>query len=176
MKRELNDKPDDEKTAAKDLKATQIVDKSQIPGLSQKDIEKAKKKADKLKKKEASKEKKNKSDEDNKKLFSDMTPKDFLLNSTANDDRLDGFVFGSGSDSEEESFEDTVETHEDEIESSEHVAGTTQGNIKRTSSLAELSPIESTGSKKKPVRRLCSFAGVARSSVQEIAKNFTEQH
>ena len=154
MKRELNDKPDDEKTAAKDLKATQIVDKSQIPGLSQKDIEKAKKKADKLKKKEASKEKKNKSDEDNKKLFSNMTSKDFLLNSTANDDRLDGFVFGNSSDSE----------------------GTTQGNIKRTSSLAELSPIETTGSRKKSVKRLSSFAGVARSSVQEIAKNFTENH
>ena len=129
-----------------------------------------------MKKKEASKEKKNKSEEGNKNLYSNMTPKDFLLNSTANDDRLDGFVFGNSSDSEEESFEDTVETHEDEIESSEHVAGTTQGNIKRTSSLAELSPIETTGSRKKSVKRLSSFAGVARSSVQEIAKNFTENH
>ena len=176
VNRDLNDKlVNNEKTAAKDLKATQNVDKSQIPGLSQKDIEKARKKADKLKKKEASKEKKNKCDEESKKLSSNMTPRDFLLNSTTNDDRLEGFVFENSSDSEAESFEDTVETQDGEIESTEHVAGTTRGNIKRTSSLADLSPIETAGSKKKPLRRLSSFAEVTRSSVQEIAKNFTEK-
>ena len=129
-----------------------------------------------MKKKEASKEKKNKSEEGNKNLYSNMTPKDFLLNSTANDDRLDGFVFGNSSDSEEESFEDTVETHNGESESSEHVAGTARGKTKRTSSLAELSPIETADSKKKSVKRLSSFTDGARSSVQEIARNFTEKN
>ena len=129
-----------------------------------------------MKKKEASKEKKNKSDEENKKLSANMTTKDFLLNSTANDGRLEGFVFENSSDSEEESFEDTVETHDGESESSEHIAGTARGKTKRTSSLAELSPIETADSKKKSVRRLSSFADGARSSVQEIARNFTEKH
>ena len=110
-----------------------------------------------------------------KKLSSNMTPKDFLLNSTANGDELDGFVFENSSDSEEESFEDTVETHDGEIDSSKHAAGTTRGKTKRTSSLAELSPIENAGIKKKPLRRLSSTQSRDGSSVQEIFKNFAEK-
>ena len=94
--------------------------KSEIPGLSKKEVDKAKKKqAEKLKKEERKKDmkdkkKKGKCDKSVKKV-KDLKQHDFMLNSTAIDDKLEGFDFSAHSQSEsdgEEEFEDSVETIE----------------------------------------------------------------
>ena len=126
-------------------------DRSEIPGLAQKDVEKAKKKAEKLKKKEITKERKERKRSDKvetQKPVSNMTTSDFLLNSTGIDDKLEGFVFG---DSSEEEFEDSVEIHQKE-EADINAESKTPVKGKRSNSSAELSPLESADPKKKLAR------------------------
>ena len=126
-------------------------DRSKIPGLAQKDVEKAKKRADKLKKKEITREKKRSELVETLKPISNMTSSDFLLNSTVNDDKLEGFVFGrvfgDSSDTEGE-FEDSVEMHQKEVDDF-NAETKTPGKGKRSNSSAGLSPLESADAKKK---------------------------
>ena len=138
--------------------------KSEIPGLSQKEIDKAKKKkADKMKKEEKKKEEKKKGKpKDEGKKTKDLKTNDFLLNSTTKDDNFDEFEFPSGSDSEEE-FEDSVEAlASDNIEKlmtpkpfkSLFATQVEASGSKRQSSLAGLSPIDKAEVKKaKSVRK-----------------------
>ena len=87
--------------------------KSAIPGLTQKDLDKAKKKKEKLEKAAKKKEEKQKEMEkkENGKKHKDLKQHDFLLNSTTKDENTADFVFSGVSVSEEEEgvFEDSVE-------------------------------------------------------------------
>ena len=148
--------------------------KSTIPGLSLKDIEKAKKKKNDKSKKEAKKkeEKQNKTkNKENDKKVDELTQHDFM-NSTTKDEKLVDFVF----DSEEEVFEDSVEAlPNDDIatfltpkpfksffaQQVEVLRPSPSVTPKRPSSVAGLSPIETAENAKKvkPIRsslpRIC---------------------
>ena len=157
------------------------IPKSKIPGLSPQEIENAKKKAkaNRLKKKEEKKAE-NKANEGKakktevKKKLKDMNQSDFLMNSTTNTTKVeefDDFVFEHTSDSEEEVFEDSVEAIQDDdiqkfltpkpfkssyakkVEASMVTPKAPSDRLKRSISLAELSPIETAEPKKvKPIK------------------------
>ena len=70
-------------------------DHSEIPGLAQKYVEKAKKKAEKLKKKEVTRGKNRSEIVKTQKPVSNMTTNDFLINSMVNDDKLEVLYSGT---------------------------------------------------------------------------------
>ena len=152
--------------------------KNAIPGLSPKEIKKAKKKADRIKKKEESKKKAN------EKKVKDLKTKDFMMNSTANEpaDNFSDFVFAKvfeteASDSEEEVFDDSIEdlpedveafitpkpfksSYAKQVEASLTTPKVDAEKLKRSISLAELSPIDTEAEPKKvkPIRRALKSA------------------
>ena len=152
--------------------------KNAIPGLSPKEIKKAKKKADRIKKKEESKKK------TNEKKVKDLKTKDFMMNSTANEpaDNFSDFVFAKvfeteASDSEEEVFDDSFEdlpedveafitpkpfksSYAKQVEASLTTPKVDAEKLKRSISLAELSPIDTEAEPKKvkPIRRALKSA------------------
>ena len=152
--------------------------KSTIPGLSLKDIEKAKKKKNDKSKKEAKKKEEKQNQTKNKekdKKVDELTQHDFM-NSTTKDEKLADFVFDSFPDSEEEVFEDSVEAlPNDDIatfltpkpfksffaQQVEVLRPSPSVTPKRPSSVAGLSPIETAENAKKvkPIRsslpRIC---------------------
>ena len=150
----------------------EAISKSPIPGLSQKEVDKANKKiADKLKKEARKKEAKNKKKEENVKKVKDLKQIDFIINSTAIDDKLNEFEFSSQVLSEsdkDEAFEDSKEVFEnpENIEQfmtpkpfksiyAKHVEESGTIEKKRTSSFAGLSPIECEGTKRvKPIKNV----------------------
>ena len=170
---------DDDKTQEQELKDTPVkkddkeaISKSPIPGLSQKEVDKANKKiADKLKKEARKKEAKNKKKEENVKKVKDLKQIDFMINSTAIDDKLNEFEFSSqilSESDEDEAFEDSKEVFEnpENIEQfmtpkpfksiyAKHVEESGTIEKKRTSSFAGLSPIECEETKRvKPIKNV----------------------
>lgn len=180
-----------EKTEPEKAKPTEVekvegdeATKSDIPGLSPKEIKKAKKKAESKKKA-------------NEKKVKDLKPKDFMMNSTANepDDNFSDFVFArvfetEASDSEEEVFEDTIEdtidlpadveafitpkpyksSYAKHVEASSTTPRLASEKLKRSISLAELSPIDTAAEPKKvkPIRAQSCVRGALKSALPRL--------
>ena len=153
---------------------------SGIPGISQNEIKKAKKKAGKDLKKKTENKKDSKKCGAIKKV-KELKQHDFMLNSTAKSDseRIDDFVFpGSSSESEEEEvFVDTVGDIDNfitpkpkpykslfakHVETSLNTPRTPSERMKRSQSLAELSPIEREEVKKVKPTRTSAKSGLPR--------------